>query len=243
MDKAYEQKYHSIEEQNWWFVSRRHTILSLLKDTPKDAHILDIGCSGGVLLLALKEAGFTNVAGLDFSAEAVEQCKSKGLTDVYIMDAHFPDFEDEKFDLIISSDCLEHLEKDTIALSNWHRILKKGGQGIIFVPAYMSLWTEHDVINHHFRRYTRKELVAKSKAAGFKIKKASYWNFSLFFPTYIFRKLNNMSKKTDEQPKDHMENLNGFVNAVLKGLVKLENVFFKSTGFPVGVSTMVEVKK
>jgi len=243
MDKSYEQKYHSIEEYNWWFVSRRNTILSMISGLPKDTKILDIGCSGGVLILALKEAGFTNVTGLDFSEEAIAQCKSKGLDKVHVMDAHYPNFKDEEFDFIISSDCLEHLDKDEIALKNWFKLLKKGGKCIIFVPAYMSLWSEHDVINHHFRRYTRQELVEKSKKAGFTVTKASYWNFSLFFPTYIFRKFRNMTGKKEEQPKDHLQGFNPVVNNVLKGLINVENLFFKSTGFPVGVSTMVSLTK
>lgn len=243
MDKGYEQKYHSIEEYNWWFVSRRNTILSLLKDVPKNARILDIGCSGGVLMLALRDAGFTDVTGLDFSEEAIEQCKRKGLSQVHVMDAHFPGFKDEEFDLIIASDCLEHLEKDEVALGNWHRILKKGGVGYIFVPAFMSLWSEHDVINHHFRRYTRDELATKAGNAGFKVTKASYWNFTLFFPTWVVRKLKGKQGKKDEAPKDDMESFSPVVNKVLKGLVNFENVFFKSTGFPVGVSTMVAVTK
>jgi ubiquinone/menaquinone biosynthesis C-methylase UbiE len=243
MDKSYEQKYHSIEEYNWWFVSRRNTIMSMISDYPKDTKILDIGCSGGVLMLALKEAGFTNVTGLDFSEEAIEQCKSKGLEKVHVMDAHYPGFKDEEYDLFIASDCLEHLENDEVALKNWYRLLKKGGKGLIFVPAYMSLWSEHDVINHHFRRYTRQELVSKSQKAGFDITKASYWNFSLFFPTYLFRKFRNLVGKKEENPKDHMEGFNPTVNKLLKGLISVENVFFNSLGFPVGVSTMVSVKK
>ena len=243
MDKGYEQKYHSIEEYNWWFVSRRQTILSMLKDAPKDARILDIGCSGGVLLLALQEAGFTNISGLDFSKDAVEQCRSKGLKNVYEMDAHYPNFPEESFDIIIASDCLEHLENDEVALKNWYRLLKKGGKGYIFVPAFMSLWTSHDEINHHYRRYTRPELSKKASTAGFKITKSSYWNFSLFFPTWVIRSLKRKNRNTNEHPKDDIENVNPMVNKILKGLIRFEDVFFNSVGFPVGVSTMVSVAK
>lgn len=243
MDKGYEQKYHSIEEYNWWFVARRQTIMSMLKDVPKNSQILDIGCSGGVLMLALKEAGYTNVTGLDFSNEAIEQCKSKGLEHVHVMDAHYPKFPNESFDVIIASDCLEHLEKDDVALRNWYSLLKKGGQGYIFVPAFMSLWSEHDVINHHYRRYTKNELSEKAEKSGFKVIKSSYWNFTLFFPTWIFRKIRNTLGKKEEAPKDHMENFNPITNKVLKVLVNSEYQFFKRLGFPVGVSTMVAVTK
>jgi SAM-dependent methyltransferase len=243
MDKEYEEKYHSIEEDHWWFTSRRLTIMSFIDKLPRDAKILDIGCSGGVLLQDLKNAGYTNVTGLDFSDEAIEQCKSKGLQNVYVMDAHYPKFPDEEFDFIIASDCLEHLEKDEVALANWQKLLKKGGEGLIFVPAFMSLWSEHDVVNHHFRRYTRDELVTKAKKAGFEVKKASYWNFSMFFPTWLYRKMRNNAKSAKENPEDHMDKFNPLANKVLKGVLKAEDVFFKSVGFPTGVSVMVAVKK
>ena len=243
MDKGYEEKYHSIEQDHWWYTSRRLTILNMIKDLPRDTRILDIGCSGGVLMLDLVSRGFTDITGIDFSEQAIEQCKAKGLSNVYVMDAHFPDFKDEAFDLIIASDCLEHLEKDTIALKNWQRILRKGGKGLIFVPAFMSLWSEHDVVNHHFRRYTRDELVSKSVAAGFKVNKASYWNFAMYFPTLLYRKMRNMSKSAKEQPEDHMDKFNPAVNSILKFWMKLENGLFGATGFPLGVSVMVSVNK
>jgi len=215
----------------------------MIDKLPRDTKILDIGCSGGVLMLTLKAAGFTNLTGIDFSAEAIELCKKKGLDNVYVMDAHVPAFKNDEFDFIIASDCLEHLEKDEVALANWQRILKKGGQGLIFVPAYMSLWSEHDVINHHFRRYTRAELVNKAKKAGFGVTKASYWNFAMFFPAWMYRKIRNMMKSSKEQPEDHMDKFNPTTNSILKAWMKMENVIFRSAGFPMGVSVMVAVRK
>ncbi|MBI5383521.1 MAG: class I SAM-dependent methyltransferase [Verrucomicrobia bacterium] len=41
--------------------------------------ILDIGCGMGFALLALKEAGFTNVAGVESDQSQAESCRAKGL--------------------------------------------------------------------------------------------------------------------------------------------------------------------
>lgn len=41
---------------------------------------------------------------------------------------------DEKYDWVYSSHCLEHLDDPATALKNWWRILKKGGNLILFVP-------------------------------------------------------------------------------------------------------------
>jgi len=96
------------------------------------------------------------------------------------MDASHIDLK-RKFDIAIASDCLEHLEKDGAALNNWYELLNPGGYLYVFIPAFMTLWNEHDVVNMHFRRYTRKELKQKLFESGFEIKKSSYWNLFRFY--------------------------------------------------------------
>ena len=246
MDKDYEIKYHAEEEKNWWFVSRRNVILKLLKRTDKSAKILDIGCGGGPLLLYLKAAGFTNVYGLDFSEEAVAKCVERGLSNVYVMDGHSPKFEPESFDIIIASDSLEHLKNEMQALHNWHSILKSTGSLIIFVPAFMYLWSEHDIINHHYRRYTSGNLKSKVESEGFLVTKKSYWNFFMFFPTTIVRlvqKLKGSFVKSPKKPKDQLPKTGRLLNRLLITLLDLENIFFVSTGLAVGVSAFVLAKK
>jgi SAM-dependent methyltransferase len=240
LDKGYEEKYHNMEEWNWWFVSRRKTILSLLKNTDKKSTILDIGCAGGPLLNDLKNAGFENAAGADFSSEAVAKCKSRGLS-AYEMDAHNLQFEPNSFDLLIASDSLEHLEFDEKALANWFSVLKPGGKILVFVPAYMFLWSEQDTVNFHFRRYTKNELVSKMKKAGFEITTKGYWNFGVFFPTTVFRVLQRMKNKISpsKQAKDQLSGFSPFANKVLIGWMNFENRVFKKMPFPCGVSVFV----
>ncbi len=244
MDKNYEEKYHDMEEWNWWFVSRRRTILSLLKDTDKKARILDIGCAGGPLLNDLKQNGFENAAGADFSAEAVEKCKARGLQ-AYEMDAHDLQFEPNSFDLLIASDSLEHLEFDEKALANWYSILKPGGRIIIFVPAYMFLWSEQDTVNFHFRRYTRTNLVAKIKKAGFHVTRKGYWNFGVFFPTSVFRILQRMKNKISpsKEAKDQLSGFSPTSNKILIKWMNFESSIFKTLPYPCGVSVYAEATK
>jgi ubiquinone/menaquinone biosynthesis C-methylase UbiE len=244
MDKEYELKYHLSEEKNWWFVARRNAIINMLKHKNKSIKILDIGCAGGPLIKDLAHAGFTNVSGIDFSPEAIELCKKRNLENVFVMDAHATSFEDNSFDLIIASDCLEHLEDDQRALKDWHRILKKEGEAIIFVPAFNFLWSSHDVVNQHFRRYTKKSLNEKLIQASFTVEKNSYWNFTLFFPTALIRILQNKIKaKNKESGEGQIVALNPFLNSFLINLLKIENLFFTKTGLPLGVSVSSTAKK
>ena len=246
MDKDYAVKYYNEEEENWWFVSRRNTILKLLAGENRAAKILDIGCGGGSLLVQLKKAGFANLYGVDISTDAIEKCKERGLDNVFVMDGHNPKFETATFDIIIASDSLEHLENDKEALHNWNTILQAGGQLIIFVPAFMFLWSEHDVVNHHYRRYTSGLLKAKVNTAGFSVTRSGYWNFFMFFPTALYRvsqKILNRINKKKKEPKDQLKRLNPFVNKMLIQLLSFENLFFRSVGLITGVSVFVQAKK
>ena len=244
MDKDYEEKYHQIEEYNWWFVSRRKSILSLLRSTNKKSKILDIGCAGGPLLNDLKKLGFENASGADFSAEAVAKCKQRGLQ-AYQMDAHNLQFEPNSFDVLIASDSLEHLEHDTKALENWYSVLKPGGKILVFVPAYMFLWSEHDAVNLHFRRYTKSNLTQKIEQVGFVITRKGYWNFALFFPTALFRFLQGLKNRISpsKKAKDQLSGFNSLSNKILIEWMNLENKIFKNTSFPCGVSVFVEAVK
>ncbi len=245
MDKEYERKYHINEEKNWWFVARRAALVQILSKHDKNAKILDIGCAGGPLLLDLQKAGFTNVHGLDFSKDAITMCKQRGLKNVYVMDGHNPNFEENSFDVIVSSDSLEHLERDTVALSNWKKILKQNGKFLVFVPAYLFLWSEHDVANHHYRRYSKKLLKSVVSGAGFQIKRSSFWNCALFFPISIFRLNQTLFKSKNKQhkPKDQLQNFNPILNNFLVFWLKIENAIFTKVGLPIGVSVFVEATK
>lgn len=245
MDKKYEETYHQIEEWNWWFVSRRKIILKLLKGTEKKSTILDIGCAGGALLKDLKNEGYKNICGADFSAEAVTKCAQRNIK-AYQMDAHNLTFNPNSFDILIASDCLEHLQFDETALKNWFDILKPNGKMLVFVPAYMFLWSEHDAVNHHYRRYTKTELKNKLEEAGFKVLRSGYWNFMLFFPTAIFRVLQQVKNKfipAKTSPKNQLDNFNSVTNKLLIRWLSLENTVFRKATFPFGVSVFAEITK
>jgi len=242
MDQVYEEKYHQLETQNWWFLSRRARICSLLKNAPRSAAILDIGCSSGQLLRDLQNMGFTNLTGIDVSETGVQRAKENGFN-CMVMDGQEPAFDANSFDIVISSDSLEHMEHDQNAINHWNQLLRPNGIAVIFVPAFMSLWSGHDVVNHHYRRYTVKELKERATKANFQVKQSGYWNFVLFFPIYALRKIKNLFSQEDSMPKDDLQNQGALLNATLQTILKIENSLATVVRFPVGVSAYVILEK
>ena len=243
MEENFEKKYHDVETNHWWFKSRRKYLIDLLKNSPKDSKILDVGCSSGVFLKDLEELGFNsdNLFGIDISEKAISNSKKNGLTNTFVMDAQNIT-STEKFDIIVASDCLEHLENDTKALNNWKNSLNKNGKMYVFVPAFMSLWSYHDEVNMHFRRYTKNELKSKIENEDLEIIKSSYWNFFLFVPVYVFRKISSIFHQKKSGESDITIG-NSFLNNTLLQLLIFENKLLKMINFPFGVSAFCIAKK
>lgn len=237
MKQEYETIYHDVEQTHFWFKARRNYIINLLKDYPKEINILDIGCSSGILLRELAASGFdqNNLYGIDISEKAISNCKRNGLQNTFVMDAQKITLE-KQFDVIIASDCLEHLQDDLKALENWHSLLKEDGVLFVFVPAFMALWSAHDEANMHFRRYVKSELINKLIASGFNIENAGYWNFFLFFPAALMRYLEKLKRSSAESNTGNLEKPSAF-NNVLYTILGFENKLLRHINFPFGVST------
>lgn len=69
--------------------------------------------------------------------------------------------------------------------------LKSNGYALFTVPAHQWLWSHHDEINHHKRRYSRKTLKAALEEVGFHVEKISYYNMWLFPLAVIVRFFKN----------------------------------------------------
>jgi SAM-dependent methyltransferase len=241
---SYEQEYHGLEDNHWWFRARRDLVARLVANVPKSARILELGCSGGVLIRGLKAKGFLDITGIDISGNAIKRCGERGVR-AMVGDAAETKISGKKFDLIIASDLLEHIKDDSKALKEWHRLLNKGGKLIVFVPAFKFLWSGHDESNRHYRRYAKKGLLSLLRKAGFEIEKSGYWNFFLFFPTACI-KLAHGKKSAGKNGKKtgQLREAGRLSNAFFFGLLKFENVSLcAGIPFPFGVSVFAIAKK
>ncbi|MDF7812728.1 class I SAM-dependent methyltransferase [Hymenobacter sp. YC55] len=245
MNIEYEIKYHQIEENYWWFQARRDMVFRLVQDLqlPRNAAILEIGCSGGPLLQRLRSSGYTDLTGIDVSEAGIAVAQQRGIPNVWCMDGTHLTFPDASFDLVVASDVLEHIEDEGQALREWARVLRPGGRLLVFVPAFQFLWGKHDEVNQHFRRYTAAQLTARVRASGLQINRSSYWNVSLFFPATIVRILKRLTSTSNRPAKDDLFAAPPLVNTLLTAFLKAENRVLQAIDAPVGVSVFTLATK
>ena len=97
----------------------------------KEKFILDVGSGAGKLLKKLDQHGFTNLYGIDPYLD-----KDVSIGNIKLRKGEIIDLvkEEKKFDIILMSHVLEHIEDPIYALSNVTSILKKNGKVIVRVP-------------------------------------------------------------------------------------------------------------
>ncbi len=112
-------------------------ILPFVQHFAKNAKIYDFGCGSGSLLSVLKDAGYTNLLGMDLSAEQVQLAHNLGVDCVKEQDAlAFLQHTNETFDLIFGMDIIEHFTKDELVelLTLIKQKLNPGGKAIFRTP-------------------------------------------------------------------------------------------------------------
>lgn len=150
----------SYKGPRYWF--RYLEILNLLKRYDlKGKKILEIGAGTLHLSECLASKG-ASVTALDMSEELKQSHKELSITlrdSITCIEADFlkHDFKNEKFDVIIAMEVLEHVEEEKLFLEKVKKLLKDKGVIIISVPAHMSMWSKHDEAVGHIRRYERKD--------------------------------------------------------------------------------------
>jgi SAM-dependent methyltransferase len=245
MNENYYKRYYKFEREHWWFTARAEILMSQIRRTfagRTDLKILNIGAATGYSSQLLQQFG--TVTSVEFDEECYEFTRDVVKIPIQQGSILELDFAENTFDLVCAFDVIEHVEDDRLAVSEMRRVAKSGGILFVSVPAFMFLWSEHDVINHHLRRYTSKilkRLFAEHDAPIFH----SYFNFWLFFPIAIIRLFSRLfTKKHLAKPEDAQSDFDNFqngslVNGVLKNVFLSENQFLKrQIALPVGVSIL-----
>lgn len=94
-----------------------------------------------------------------------------------------------EFDSAIYINVLEHIADDTAELINVRKLLKSGGNVVVFSPALPILYGTMDGLSGHFRRYTKSELIGLVKDSGFEVIHVEYFDFVGIFPYFFMYRL------------------------------------------------------
>jgi SAM-dependent methyltransferase len=171
-----------LEDSHFWFRCRRDLILDLLARHGSDARdFAEIGCGNGSVLAAVAdEHPDWQVYGIEASVAGLRHARRRVPRARLIQaDATRLPFESQ-FDAVGIFDVLEHIDDDRAVLRGIRRSLRPHGRLLITVPQHPSLWSWTDDHACHRRRYTRRELLDKLSAAGFRPRRCtSYLNWLL----------------------------------------------------------------
>lgn len=223
-------------EGTWWYHARIFAIQRVLKYfKAKNETICDVGAGYGAMCPSLKPFG--RVSALEPDPEARVRCKE--MCDELLDATDLNDLvqkESEKFTLVTFFDVVEHVEDDLGFLKSAHKLLERGGHVFVTVPAFMSLWSELDVLAMHHRRYNKAHIISVLEKAGFEIQYASYWNMMLIIPAFIVRKgTGKAGYSAFGMPK--------WIDRIFFEWVKLESRFMPRFSLPFGTSVFVYARK
>ena len=222
------------DSTHWWYRALRDILADYLQRfgrLPERARILEIGCGTGHNLPMLAQFGAVEAIEIDPAAREIASerlGKPVGAAPL----PGLPGVERGSYDLIAVLDVVEHIQDDVAALGAMRERLAPGGKILITVPAHPWMWSAHDVVNHHHRRYTKSMLREALTAAGLRPERLGYFN-SLLFPLAAgARLLGRLTKRedSDDSPPPPM------VNALFERIFRLERHMVGRVPMAPGVS-------
>jgi SAM-dependent methyltransferase len=202
MELEYELQTHRAEDRHWWYQGRRRVLERAIErlGLPTDARILDAGCGSGRNMVELARHGA--VTGVELSPTSVRLARERDRGEVIEGSVLDMPFDEGSFDLTVSLDVIEHLEDDVGSLRELRRVTKPGGALLVTVPAYQWLWSGHDEINHHHRRYNRRTLLAAAESAGWRQERSTHFNSLLLGVAILMRALERFKPSATKSSLD-----------------------------------------
>ncbi|HMH53232.1 MAG TPA: class I SAM-dependent methyltransferase [Candidatus Acidoferrum sp.] len=234
-----------LEDSYWWYRGLRARLTSVLRaevGEGRPRRILDVGCGTGANLCAL-HALFpaSTVVGVDIADPALRHAQRRGCAALTRASAAALPFPDARFDVLLFADVLSDAGVDErAALGEAHRVLRRGGVLAANVPAFASLRGAHDAAVETARRYRRANVARLLVAAGFTIRRLTYWNTVLFPLAWTVRRLRRMPAGS---PTSDLMPLPRVVNATLTAILAGEARVARWIPMPFGTSVLAVAAK
>ncbi len=181
-----------VEANHPWFVGRRRLLEQLarrlaLRWPPRS--VLDAGCGTGTNLAQWASWSPQRLVAVDLAPAALQHARRRVANACFLAgDLSRLPLRPAAFDLIISSDVIEHIQDDAAVLNELARVLAPEGLLLLTTPAYSWAYTYHDEHLHHCRRYDAPVLQRLFRAAGLRIVHWSHYNVLPGGPLWLYRR-------------------------------------------------------
>ena len=121
--------------------------------------VLEVGCGVGSFTKRIIDSGsFKSLLSIDISEDSIQYCRSRFKHDAMEFKCMDVTCVEGKFDTIICMNVLEHIKEDLSALRHMLGLLNPSGTLFLLVPAHQFLFSQYDIENGHYRRYSKSHL-------------------------------------------------------------------------------------
>ena len=199
MERVVYDQMAALDQRHWWYRARREVVAALIRrlaPTPVNARVLEIGCGTGHNIAMLGEFGTVDALEVDEAARSIAEQRLGREA----MSAPLPELTgvgERHYDLVGAFDVIEHIDDDAAAVASIAKRLKPGGKFVMTVPAHQWMWSAHDVVNHHQRRYSKAALRQLLEASPLRLEALGYFN-SLLFPLAVGQRLASKVMRSDD---------------------------------------------
>jgi SAM-dependent methyltransferase len=243
MERREYQRLRQYSRSYWWHVGKRALLRSVLDHAvPADPArpALDVGCGAGDNFEML--APFGRFFGSEVTGELWESGIERPVRPVLLAEGAALPFADGSLGLCTFFDVLEHVEPEDAFLGEVHRVLQPGGRVLVSVPAYMFLWSEHDVSLHHHRRYVRGTLKDALARNGFRVLRCTYGFAGILPAVAAYRVLGRWFRRKGDPSSSYVA-MPEPLNRLLIGWIRAEAEWLRHADLPFGTSVIALARK
>ena len=248
MDESYGARYAELYRAHWWWRAREELLARLLQrllgagragEVPsagRGGELLDFGCGDGLFFPVLERYG--NPHGIEPDARLLDPAgpwRDRIRTDPLAFDAA----ETGRYRLIVALDVLEHIDDPRPVVKELVRRLAPGAWFVATVPAFEALWTAHDDLNHHLRRYRLRELEALLVEPGLEIVESRYFFSWLAILKWGVARIERVVRPAPKPPTVPF----GPFNAAALAVSRIEQRLLGDSHPPFGSSALVVARR
>lgn len=239
-----------VEDSLWWVQGRKNIISKYLELAARQQTIseetnsvssnlstpliMDVGCGSGGNLDVLSRYG--NVIGVEPSSILAERARRRNIaTEIFEEDVHKLKILNQVSTFTLF-DVLEHIEDDLTFLSGIRQKANQKHSLLVSVPACPALFSEHDRLLHHYRRYSKPMLRNLVEGSGYKVNYISY-HMTFLFPLALTVRLLDKAKVLVGRKSETVEvgHVGPLTSSILQTTLSIESRLVGKTSLPIGL--------